>query len=423
MRFNLQNLLTSIQNSKRIPNRKEGQHLVILVALSLGYFIYGWMISYTSPIEEELLNNGTFNIFTFSIFSSLTLYGLSSLITCPLAKRWSCKSALIVSTLFGGTGWLLIVVGNDIYSMIAGRILTGIHVGTCLGLSMLYLSEISNQNQLKLYSTFLLLPANILLIFLYLFAIVLSFRWLAVIAMGAVLLQAVLLLFCPQSPTWLVYVGLDTGAHESLLTIHGNTFEAETEICRIKSELSVAGRESTVRWIRGLFQWKTIRPILVVCALQAFKGCSGQAIYYSYAVSLFSKNLINPNMAVLPNPILLSVGCFISVLLSKRVSLKKLLMSSTAMQAVANLSFFLYFLLNDGNDECSRNFADISCVILSLWPIINISVYSLFYTVGWGTISWTIYADSFDPNYKEISAGIVTLCYTLVQAAVVFVFF
>ena len=407
---------------KSVSYEKWLHKFVPLIALSLGYCSYGWMVCYTSPTEEELLTIGIFDTLTFSIFSSLTLFGVSSFITSPFAKRWSCKFVMIVSTLSGGAGWLLIIVANDVYSMIAGRLLTGLHVGTCMGLSMIYLGEISNEKQLKVYAAFLLLPASVVLIFLYLFAVVLSFRWLGVVAMAAVLLQAVLLMLCPQSPTWLVYVGLDSRARDTLLAIHGETFDAEGEIDRIKSNLRVSNAQSVIASIRDLLRWKTLRPILIVCALQAFKGCSGQPIYYSYAASLFSKTPINPDIAALPYPILLSVGCLISVLLAKRVTRKKLLISTTAMQAVANFSFFLYFSLDGYFGDCADMSTSISCVMLSIWPMLSISVYSLFYTMGWGTISWTIYADCFEPNHKEISAGVVTLSYTVIQTTVIFIY-
>ena len=35
----------------------------------------GWVISFTSPIEAEVLRIGLFNTFTFSLFSSLSLFG------------------------------------------------------------------------------------------------------------------------------------------------------------------------------------------------------------------------------------------------------------------------------------------------------------------------------------------------------------
>ena len=406
----------------RYFNKRTTLRLLTTSALCLGYAAYGWMISYTSPTENELMNIGLFNTLTFSIFSSFSLFGVSSFITSPFAKRLSCKSVLIVSTLFGGAGWFLIIVANDIYSMIAGRLLTGLHVGSCMGLSMIYIAEVSNEKQLKFYAALVLAPSAVVLIFMYLLAVVLSFRWLGVIALAITLLQAILLLFCPQSPTWLVYVGLDSRAKETLLTIHGEEFDAVAEIDKIKSNFIVSNSQTTMSSIRGLFRWKILRPMLIVFTLQTFKGCSGQPIYYSYAASLFSKSSINPNISALPYPILLSAGCFISILLANRVSRKKLLISTAAMQAVANFSFFLYFLLSEHIGECSDTSTSISCILISLWPMLSISVYSLFYNAGWGTIAWTVYTDSFDPNYKEVSAGLVTLSYALILTSLVFIF-
>ena len=93
------------------------------------------------------------------------------------------------------------------------------------------------------------------------------------------------------------------------------------------------------------------------------------------------------------------------------------------MQALANFSFFLYFILSSRITGCVAASATTApCFMLSLWPIINLSFYSLFYNIGWGTIAWTVYADIFEPDYKEVSAGLVTLFYALVLTGIVFVF-
>ena len=88
------------------------------------------------------------------------------------------------------------------------------------------------------------------------------------------------------------------------------------------------------------------------------------------------------------------------------------------MQAIANLSLFLYFIISS---RITGNIGSTATTLLSLWPILNLSVYSLFYNTGWGTIAWAVYADIFEPDYKEVSAGLVTLFYAMVLTGIVFV--
>ena len=394
-----------------------------LNSLCLGYTMYGWVISFTSPIEAEVLGIGLFDTFTLSLFSSLSLFGFSSFITSLFAKEWSCKFILMVCTLFGATGWMLIIISYDVPSMLVGRVLTGVHVGSCMGLSMGYMGEICNKNQLKFYGALILFPSSVALVVLYILADYFTYRWLAVFGMGGIVLQAILLLFSPQSPTWLVYMGLNREAKDTMVRIHGEEFDTEEEVKSIMLKLTLSSQKTTYSNVSGFFKWRTLRPIIIVCTLQGFKGCSGQPVYYSYAASLFSNTAFNPNISSLPYPILLSAGCLVSVLLANRVSKKNILLSTTFMQAIANFSFFIYYILSSYTTDCAGDSATTAaCVLFSLWPILNLSLYSFFYSIGWGTISWTLYANIFEPDYKEVSAGLVTLFYALVLTSIVFVF-
>ncbi|KAI6647021.1 hypothetical protein LOD99_8945 [Oopsacas minuta] len=410
--------------ARRIHYSKLRSYLIQFVsinALCLGYILYGWVISFTSPTESELMSIGLFNTLSFSLFSSLSLFGFSSFITSLFAKQWSCKFILMITTLCGGLGWILIIISNDIYSMILGRVLTGVHIGACMGLSMSYMVEVCNEKQQRFYGALILLPSAVALVFLYLLANYFSYRWLGVFGLIGIVLQAVLLMFSPQSPTWLLYMGFNLSAKETMIWIHGEDFDVEGEVKRIEQQISKSNEQNSYLSLSGFCRWKTIRPILIACSLQGFKGFSGQPVYYSYAASLFSRTSFNPDISALPYPILLSVGTLISVLLASHVSRKKILLVTTFMQAIANFTFFLYFMLSTHITVCTGS-GSIPCVLLSIWPILSLCLYSLFYTIGWGTIAWTVYADIFDPNYKEVSAGIVTLFYALVMTCIVFIF-
>ena len=318
---------------------------------------------------------------------------------------------------------MLIIISHDVSSMIVGRVLTGVHVGSCMSLSMGYMGEICNKKQLKFYGALIICPSMLAIVFIYILANYFSYKWLAVFGLGGTLLQAVMLLFSPQSPAWLVYMGLNREAKEMMVKIHGEDIDVEEEVRSIELKLTLSAQKTTYSNVSGFFKWRTLHPLFIACGLQAFKGCSGQPVYYSYAASLFSNTIFNPNISALPYPILLCVGSLISVLLANRVSRKRILLGTTFMQTIANFSFFLYFILSSHFTDCAADTARTTpCVLLSLWPILSLCLYGLFYNIGWGTISWTVYADIFEPDYKEISAGLTTLFYALVLTSIVFVY-
>ena len=396
--------------------------LISIVALSLSNGIVGFANGFTSPTETELIRPGLFSTFTFSIFSSLTLFGLSSLVIGPFAAKLSNKFMLIITSLLGGFGWFLIILGHDIYSMIIGRFLTGIQIGACVTLTTIFMDEISSKENRNFDTAVILTSSGFCIFLTYLIGSFLSYRWLGICVLMVLVTQTILLILCPSSPNWLIHAGYVREARKTLLHINGDNFDANKEIEKIQSVFITSSQRPRNSCLSDVTQWDILKPILIACGLQFFKGFSGQPMFYSYAASLFSRTGLNSNISSLPYPILMTVGTVISALLAKRVSRKKLLISTTVMQGVANLSFFLYFLITRHTQHCSQPFSSIDCSLLSLWPVLNLSTYSFFYAIGWGTISWSMFADSFDPNYKEVSAGIVTFWYTIIVTIIVLVF-
>ena len=391
--------------------------LTAVTALCLSNGMYGFLAGFTSPIEAEVIRSGVFNTFTFSLFSSLTLFGLSSLVIGPVAAKLSNKFVLIITSLIGGMGWVLIIIGHDIYSMIFGRFLTGIQIGGTLTLTI-YMSEISDAKNKKFYPSLIIFSSDCFLFLTYLIGNFLSFRWLAVTALLTVFIQTVLLICCLQSPVWLIRIGCMERAQTNLITLNGNDFDVNKEIELLQHDFT----QNTKISVLGIFRWSVLKPILVACALQFFKGLSGQSIFLFYSSSLFTRTGLDPNLSTLPYPLLIAVGVILSAMLTKMFSRKKMLISTTAMQGVANFSFFLYYFITRSIEHCSDPFSSFQCFFLSFWPIFNMSVYSFTFGIGWGTISWSMFADSFDPKYKEISAGIVTFWFTLVSTITLLIF-
>ena len=393
--------------------------LAAVTGLCLNNGLYGFLAGFTSPTETELIRPGLFSTLTFSIFSSLTLFGLSSLVIGPFAAKLSNKFMLIITSLLGGFGWFLIILGHDIYSMIIGRFLTGIQIGGTNALASICMSEISSVKHRKFYSALIIFPSGFCIFLTYLLGTFMTFRWLATSALLILVIQTVLLICSPQSPKWLIDNRQEGQARKNLKLINGTNFDVDKEITKLNDDQA---QRSSGNPFSGIMHRTVLKPIFIACAIQFFKGFSGQPMFYSYAASLFSRTGLNSNISSLPYPILMTVGTVISALLAKRVSRKKLLISTTVMQGVANLSFFLYFLITRHTQHCSQPFSSIDCSLLSLWPVLSLSTYSLFYAIGWGTISWSMFADSFDPNYKEVSAGIVTFWYTIIVTIIVLVF-
>ena len=148
---------------------------------------------------------------------------------------------------------MLIIISHDVPSMLVGRVLTGIHVGSCMGLSMSYMGE-CNEKQHKFYGALIMFPYSLALVLLYILADYCSYRWLAVFGMAGIVIQAILLLLSPQSPAWLVYMGLNRKAKDMMNPIHGEEFDAEEEVKSIKLKLTLSAEKTTFSNASGFFK-------------------------------------------------------------------------------------------------------------------------------------------------------------------------
>lgn len=212
----------------------------------------------------------------------------------------------------------------------------------------------------------------------------------------------------PYSPVWLISKGYTHKARATLYYLHGDTFDVESEIQEIlkKKEENMITKQK--RRYLSVFSWQVVRPIIICSVFMLLKELSGYEAITAYAAPIYQETIsINPKIAAIFYPALVTLGSFISILLTNRVNRKGLLYFTNIMQGISLMSMSLFIFI-DGvwlNCETSNH---IYCKLVLVWPILSISGYGFFYTLGWGTISWALYIELFEENHKEISAAIVS---------------
>ena len=122
-----------------------------------------------------------------------------------------------------------------------------------MGLSMSYMGEICNEKQHKFYGALIMFPYSLALVLLYILADYCSYRWL-VFGMAGIVIQAILQLLSPQSPSCLVYIGLNRKAKDMMNPIHGEEFDAEEEVKSIKLKLTLSAEKTIFSNASGFFK-------------------------------------------------------------------------------------------------------------------------------------------------------------------------
>ena len=90
---------------------------------TVGFLSLMYIESYTSPIQDEILERGLLTINTYPIFvSSINVGGLiGSIIAGPISEWLGMKTTLITFSHLGAIGGMLLVWGNDGVTMTLAR--------------------------------------------------------------------------------------------------------------------------------------------------------------------------------------------------------------------------------------------------------------------------------------------------------------
>lgn len=196
------------EQRKTLKTRKFPQYIAGL-AITIGPFISGTLIGWTSPTETELLNGNygfTVSPDTFSWISSV--YYLGGIFSCiPVAllmnrigRKWTLM-ALILPFLLG---WCLLIWSQDVWMMLVARFIMGICGAASCTCSTTYTAEIADKQIRGQLGAFTQMMISAGLLFVYCVGVGLDVFWLSVVCGCVPLVYAAALSFMPESPTFLV---------------------------------------------------------------------------------------------------------------------------------------------------------------------------------------------------------------------------
>ncbi|KAI6659154.1 hypothetical protein LOD99_14830 [Oopsacas minuta] len=370
----------------------------------------GYIDSYTSPIEDSLLETGKFSQDSYSLFASADYLGgtFSSTIGGLISEWLGIKTSLIVTSQLGTLGTILLIIANDSVSMTIGRLLIGFYTGMSISWAIVYNSEIAPDSVKKLCGAILAISLRIGVLISYSLGLWISYRWLAVLYMLMIAFTTLNFVFLPETPRWLRNKGWDDRANQAREYYFYNPSQDNS----INEEISENVNASFSQKISSYFVWPVLRPLLVCCTIQIFKASSGHEYLLGYSAhTLESSVSINPKIAGLLFAVPLLIGGILFLWVIQRISWKKLLLVTTIFQISSNGLLSLTIYLSTDKFHCSNTHISQEttiCQILEFAPLIFVAMYAFTYTFGWGSIGWWLIGEILHPHYNRVSAGIAT---------------
>ena len=390
----------------------------------IGAFSIMFLTGYPSPTQKQLVQENILDYYSLPIFASIIyitrIVGLISL-PCIMQTNISTNVIAFVNCIIGAIGWILILMAESPYTLISGVGIAGISNGVLIVFINSYVAEISLDSQRRVLSGGLGFGMRIGLFLVYSFGIWLSFRWLAVAGLCLVILFACLMLFVPHSPVWFVRQGLDARAVDTLLYLHGDNFDANTEIQKITNAIASAPMSLRAN-LNALKDLKVLKPILLVTVVGMFEELGGHPAMMSFSSHILeSQQGIDPKLAAIFYPVFLIFGSIVSIGILNRCRLKWLLIVTSSIQALSHFSMAIYYLVSAHFINCS-NLTPQLCHLLSCWPIFNLAIYGFCFSLGFGAVLYSLMGIMYT-SYKEMSVAITEIILNSVSFLVVFIFY
>ena len=245
----------------------------------------------------------------------------------------------------------------------------------------------------------------------------LTYTDVSLIAAAIVTIFAFLLLFVPETPSWLYKKGKDLEGNLTLNFLRGSRANVPNEINGIKSVLENSANFTILDQLKSFRHRPIYLPFILVFCLMFFQQFSGINAGIFYSTQIFENAKVQHSTLVT----LLAVGLvqifatFVSVLLIDFLGRKKLLVISSTGMLLSSASLGVYFLIFDhycnaclGDDCYEEKLAVCHHTAFGGLAIASVVVFIVTFSLGWGPIPWLMMSELVPLRSRGLSSAIAT---------------
>jgi len=332
------------------------------------------------------------------VVSAWTIGGLIGGLTGGrLADQFGRRNSLIINTSFFLVGAMLMFFSINFAMLLIGRIVSGYASGVSTVVVPMFLGEVSPSRLRGAIGTLNQLMITIGILVAQLMAIGLSscpgWRYLLGGVQAAVaILQAVLLILSPRSPSWLISKGKKVDATDALEKIRG-TANVHYEL-KTLSEAAQASNSSGK--FTDLFASHLIKPLIIGVGLQMAQQLSGINAVFYYSTSIFQKaGVSNSSVATAIIGIINVVATIVTTFLMDKAGRRSLVLISQVGQVI-----FLILL------ALSMIFSDHMGTAGSYILVGSVLLFVCSFAIGMGPVPWIIISEIFPSSIRGYAMSI-----------------
>jgi len=331
------------------------------------------------------------------------------LVSGKVADYLGRKKAVAIASMVFLAGAILMAFAQSYAMLMAGRVVTGIGVGTGLTIAPLYTAELSPKKIRGALVSFTEVSINIgiLLGFLagWAFAqLPLEYGWRWMLGVGGIppIIIIASLVLMPESPRWLTK---NNRSHEAVMVLLKTCppTEAFDTLLELEEQVKVPTGS-----LRDMFcPDPTLRRLLIAgLGAALFQQASGiEALVYYVPEVLEAAGITDEEEQLLANA---GVGAikvmfiFIAMAFTDKAGRKTLLIASSIGMMLSDGLVALSFILGD----------------LAPMTITGICSYMALFSVGWGPMCWVIVSEMFPLKVRGMAAGAGTFINRIVSGTI-----
>ncbi|XP_069988510.1 facilitated trehalose transporter Tret1 [Penaeus vannamei] len=402
---------------RNVKARRITQYLAATAAC-LGAACSGAVMGFSAPAGPQLIRNASdssqndsdadnalmLTSLEYSWFSSLP--NLAAAAVGPFAglamNKIGRRGTMLASVAPFVVGWVLICLAGDLWTLLAGRLVTGFTMGTMSVVCPTFIGEFATPDVRGLLGSGFQLFATLGLLGVYVVGSAVEWRVLAGTCVSVPLLFGLASLFIQESPSFLLQKGRDSQAEKSLRWYRGSDYNVKAELEATKKnlqELQAGGRVG----LRGLGRPCVLRPLLVSLGLMFFQQlCGINAILFN-ANTVFqdSGSRMGRDASSVVVAATQVLGTLLASFLMDRTGRKVLLLLSSVVMTLALAALGAYFVLKEKD-------ADFATSALGWLPLAGLVAFIAAFALAFGPIPWLMMGELFPRDAREIAGSLAS---------------
>ncbi|XP_075217187.1 facilitated trehalose transporter Tret1-like isoform X2 [Lycorma delicatula] len=374
------------------------------ISASVAVLVTGTAIGWTSPTLKKLVyENPVFTQDQGSWIGAMHEPGhiLAAVPAGILVSKWGPLNCLRLVGVFAVIGWILILTKISFWVICTARIFFGLSMGVAFTVVPLYVGEIASPEVRGVLGVAFQSMLHLGHLIEFVLGPWLSYFELATVSLCIPLAFLIATYFMVESPYFLLKEGKYDNAGKAYSKLSGETNlqEIELQLHRMQDMLDqLTHSRGTIKDIFLSGQHRdALLVVLVLAVAQRFSGMSAVVAYASSTFPSTTGGLNSSQYTILFGVTVLIFTIISGIFIDSR-GRRPLTLISCAGCCIAEavVSFYYYYYENKTN-------------ALSLLPVVVISCYACFYSIGLGPVINVLQSELFAPSVKGVSSSIVTV--------------